>query len=631
MGDTNGVDKQPSLVDMPVKKKISFISAIILVIGNCIGSGIFFKSKTVLGDSGLNLPIAIVAWVVAGVVIICMALALVEISSGRNDNLGIIGWCKAFNGKYIYKGCKYFMVFVYLPLTYFFMPLYVLMAFQDALSAFGTSNNFGTGVDWIIWSVIAMAMSSYFIFMSGLSSRVGDIQNKIITYVKFIPLAVAAILGWIVASSNGFNDVYGEKVTQHWEKSAEQIDFFTVSPVFGFFGSLAAIFFAYDGFYATAGIQTEMREPKKTPKAIVLGLAIVTAIYLAIAISMSVAGTNANLSTFSAYLAKHHVAWIGGIINLFVAIGVMGILNGFSMWCPRYLQDLVLEGELPVPTKWFVKCKNSTTPRIGIIYALVLTVPLVILFDIIGGLGYMPGGYAGDYDAKGYVSTAQLYNFADLLATWCAVFAFMFIACAIFGGIRNRKTNHIQVSKSKYFVPTAWVSVILVFAALIMSVIQPIVNIILVAVNQTSLKDDYSGDLLANILLVVVLVLMFAAFFLPIFIEKWADSKRLEKLNNIMRFANDQTKLAKMFELNNDSKKLIRYLITEEKLNTWQAKAISKLPIKKKLDLNEYYVDEDYFTSLVGYIEATNIGIESFKINVKSSYLSESNLNIIKQ
>ena len=66
--------------------------------------------------------------------------------------------------------------------------------------------------------------------------------------------------------------------------------------------AIGAIFFAYDGFYVTAGIQSEMKEPKKTPLAIVFGLGAVTIIYLLIAISMSLGG-NGGLYGFISYLA----------------------------------------------------------------------------------------------------------------------------------------------------------------------------------------------------------------------------------------------------------------------------------------------------------------------------------------
>ncbi|WP_274541134.1 amino acid permease [[Mycoplasma] anseris] len=97
------------------KKKIGFFSAILLVMGGSIGVGIYLRAKSVLSASAGNLVWAVMIWLIAGFSVIVMALALVEVTSGRNDNLGIIGWSKAFNTLYIYKGCKFFMVFIYLP------------------------------------------------------------------------------------------------------------------------------------------------------------------------------------------------------------------------------------------------------------------------------------------------------------------------------------------------------------------------------------------------------------------------------------------------------------------------------------------------------------------------------------
>lgn len=87
-------------------KKIGFISVILMVIGSSIGAGIFFKSARVLEYSGGNLIFAIISWIIAAVAVIALALALVEISSGRNDNLGMIGWNQTFASKHSYKMCK---------------------------------------------------------------------------------------------------------------------------------------------------------------------------------------------------------------------------------------------------------------------------------------------------------------------------------------------------------------------------------------------------------------------------------------------------------------------------------------------------------------------------------------------
>ena len=183
------VANEPSLANAPTSKKIGFFSAMMIAFGSCVGAGIFFKYKTVNADTNGSFVLAMFAWILAAFVVMSMVLALMEIASARNDNLSMIGWCKTFNSRIMYKACKNFMFYIYLPLTYFFMPLYVIMSFQDGIApiiAYATNNpdataGFGTSADWAIMMTIGIVMSLYFIFACGFSSKWGDIQNKIIT------------------------------------------------------------------------------------------------------------------------------------------------------------------------------------------------------------------------------------------------------------------------------------------------------------------------------------------------------------------------------------------------------------------------------------------------------------------
>ncbi|SGA02261.1 amino acid transporter [Mycoplasmopsis arginini] len=71
-----------------------------------------------------------------------------------------------------------------------------------------------------------------------------------------------------------------------------------MTPVLGIFGSLAGIFFAFDGFYVSAGIQSEMKNPEKTPDALVIGLFSMTGIYILIAAAMSLGAKSGGFYDF---------------------------------------------------------------------------------------------------------------------------------------------------------------------------------------------------------------------------------------------------------------------------------------------------------------------------------------------
>ncbi|MEG2801991.1 MAG: APC family permease, partial [Malacoplasma sp.] len=365
--------EEKSLAAAPTSKKIGFFSAMLIVMGSSIGAGIFFKSKAVIDGAHGNLILAIAAWLISAFAVIAMALALIEIASARNDNLSLIGWCKTFNSRIIYKASRNFMFYIYLPLTYFFMPLYVIMSLQDGIGALAGSAAFGTGADWVIWTIISLLISTYFIVMSGMSSRVGNIQNLIITAIKFVPLVVAACIGFVFVGIEGVKA--GSIITDGFrpgETGPTLPSFSSLSPGLGMFIAIAGIFFAYDGFYVTAGIQTEMKEPKKTPWAILAGLAAVTIIYLIIAISMSLNG-NGSFFGFGDWLAGKGLSWLFGLVNILIAIGVLGIINGFAMWAPRFIEDLIRERELPFSEKYINKLSDGKKPMVGIAYSAVLT------------------------------------------------------------------------------------------------------------------------------------------------------------------------------------------------------------------------------------------------------------------
>ena len=522
--------KEQKKQDINNKRNINFFSAILVVMGSSIGAGIFFKSKSVLDNSQNSLILAIFCWIIAAFSVIAMALALIEISSARNDNLSLLGWTKVFNSRTTFKASKNFMFYIYLPLTYFFMPLYVIMSLQDGIGALVNANmspyNFGTPVDWLIWTIISIAISVYFIYVSGISSKVGNIQNKIVTYIKFLPLAFVAIMGFVLVGMNagGWNNVSigVQKPTADLAAGGSLSSF---APGLGMFLAISAIFFAYDGFYVAAGIQSEMQEPKKTPMAILLGLVVTTIIYLIIAISMSInGGSFSNMLIYMINLMQDTGRILFGIINIMIAIGVLGIINGYAMWTSRFTEDLIKEGELPFSIKYKDKL-NEHKPKIGTFYFYVIGTFFYFIFVLIGALGYID-----NYGASYGVGMGRLFTFADLMSTWTALFAFGFITAAICGGIRNRKTKKVKTDQKSYFIPMAICAVIIVSIALIVTIIIPILDLLLIAqVDQSAVKangGNYNEIIISRISVFVCLLLyIFFSYGLIFFENKYHIKK----------------------------------------------------------------------------------------------------------
>ena len=505
------------------KKKITFFSAILLVIGSSIGAGIFLKNREILQNVGNSVVLAIISWIFSIVGVICMGISLAEIgSNNESSNLGVIQWVKKFNSKYLFKVCKYFMAFIYLPFNFFVMPYYAVMTLQDA---------FGWQTQWWVAALIAFAIMVYFFISAGLSSRAADIQNKIVLSVKFIPLVFCALAGIILACCGKCyvdQPSYPTWVPTSWGMDPGTTSLANLFPVLGIFGSIPAIIFSFDGFYASAGIQSEMQEPRKTPLALIIGLLVVSALDILISISLLVGSQHGSVATLNFFKdGKWHIVIV--LLEVMIAFGILGIVNGFAVYNPRYYEDLIKDYQLPFSGKLKDKI-NPNKPLVGLLYAGVLTLFFFIVLTLIGALAYSDTGkylanapmipiWGGEPTVWGYdannVKTGlnSLYSFCDLMANWTSLLVFACIVFATIGCLKNRKTNKIEVVKVKGFVPCSIISITLISLAIIFVLASTFGNIGL-----AYMRGD-SDDKLGAIMTLVVLILFVLICCIPSAIE----------------------------------------------------------------------------------------------------------------
>lgn len=535
-------EAQTGLANAPLKKKIGFFSAMMIVIGAVMGAGIFFKSNTVLSYSQGSIIMSIFCWLIGVFAVISMVLALIEISSARNDNLSIIGWCQTFNKRIIHKASKNFFIYVFVPLSYFFLPLYVIMSIQDGVMALVNNyNGFGTNADWSIMMVFTLLISLYFIIVCGLSSRIGNIQNWIITCLNMIPAVIAIISGFVyIGLSNGQlanSDTNVGFVPTPTDDPSSLYRFGYMTPGIGIFIAVGAIFFAYDGFYLAAGMQSELKEPKKISLALILGLFVVTIIYLLISIAMSLGSTDGTPSGFLDFFESHNLVWLYILFNILIGVGVLSIINSFGMWTPRLVENLVAMNEIPYGAK-FVKKLNNNRPKVGIMYNIIVVIPVIFIFCAIGGLGYI-----NMYPSTNYgTGVGSLYSFADLMATWTSVGAFTFIIFSIFGALKNRKTHAVIVKKTKYLKPMAVLCLFLSVLPIFITYFSPIADLFLLYripinspldPNTNAPYYDYVTDVLVPRIMTVVTLLLYMLFtFGPTLVEDIIYVKKYGSVQN---------------------------------------------------------------------------------------------------
>jgi amino acid transporter len=102
--------------------------------------------------------------------------------------------------------------------------------------------------------------------------------------VKFIPIVFVFIIGFIYVGM-------GNHIPNPWSPTTVGPTgntplFADLSPICGVIASIPAIFFAFNGFTYPANLTSSMKQPKKLPLTMTIGLIIVTIIYVGISVSM---------------------------------------------------------------------------------------------------------------------------------------------------------------------------------------------------------------------------------------------------------------------------------------------------------------------------------------------------------
>ena len=71
-------------------KKYGLVTAISMVVGSVIGSGIFFKAESISRITGGNALAGICGWVIGGIIMLCCLLMFARLSSKYNSSCKLI-------------------------------------------------------------------------------------------------------------------------------------------------------------------------------------------------------------------------------------------------------------------------------------------------------------------------------------------------------------------------------------------------------------------------------------------------------------------------------------------------------------------------------------------------------------
>jgi len=325
-----------------LKKSVTFIEAIAIVVGMIIGSGIFLKPGIVFNDAGSPI-MGIMAWIVGGIITLASALTIAEIASSIPKTGGLYVYLEELYGEV----WGFLLGWVQTVISY--------PASGAALAiAFSTYATFFIPMNDLEQKLLAVGILVFVIIMNIISTKYGGAIQTISTVGKLVPIAAIIIFGLISGETHDFRSVT------------------VMTEGAGFGAAVLGTLWAYDGWIGVTNIAGELENPaKEMPKAIIFGVTSVIFVYALISIAMVnvipiekiVASTTPASDVAVALFGNGGAAFItAGII-----VSVFGAMNGYLLTGARVPLAMGQRKQLPYSTQLGKIHKKFGTPTNALI------------------------------------------------------------------------------------------------------------------------------------------------------------------------------------------------------------------------------------------------------------------------
>ena len=390
-----------------LQRKYGLFTAICMVVGIVIGSGIFFKAQNVLQKTGGNMPLGILAWAIGGGIMLVCLLTFSFMGQKYERVNGLMDYAEATVGP------KYGYYFGWFTTTIYFPGMTSALAWVSARYTMEFLTSAFPDFPMIIPAAEGgciigpecLALTLFYLCavfaMNTLSPKLAGKFQVSTTVIKMIPLALMAVVGLIVGLTSG--QLQSNFVT------SGQVAATSSSPLFA---AVCATAFAYEGWIIATSVNAEIKDSKKNlPKALIIGGLIIAAVYVFYYIGVAGGASNQELIDKGATVAFTNMfgGFLGNVLNLFIVLSCLGTTNGLMLGCSRGMYALAARGDGPKPETFKQVDETTNMPVNSSVFALTVIAGWFLYFFCANLACMWEGPFAFDSTELPVISVYLMY------------------------------------------------------------------------------------------------------------------------------------------------------------------------------------------------------------------------------
>lgn len=356
--ETEAAVMEPPSPHLPART-LSLGDATSIIVGTIIGAAIFHIPQWVAGQ--VDSPAQFLGiWLFGGFLACCGALCFAELTTAYNED----------GGEYVYirEACGRYMSFQYAWVTGWILRPANMAAMAITFALFGSEA--ADGLQWLGVFLFASLGVSLLAVLNLCGVRVGQWSQNLLTLCKVAGLLLVCLIGSLPAPAG---DRQVDRAARASDTPVEAVGPAAASPqqtaavgketpptappaaprdwsvaVSGLLMALVFVMYSFGGWNDISFVAGEVRDPNRNlPRALFLGLAIVTLVYLyvnwVLVANLGLSGLqqakNAPAEMLQRQLETHGwgawSSWIRGLLGLLVGISCLGAVNAMLITSPR--------------------------------------------------------------------------------------------------------------------------------------------------------------------------------------------------------------------------------------------------------------------------------------------------------